>query len=147
MGALHGREPRSSHNTGGQHPLRGPQGRRKNAMRWVLSENPQKKAGIPTFLRALVLLKRNDMDEFTAVVTIDVDVSICLSLSKKIRSLFSKDEEDDPENFDPEPARQPRNSAWVDDEVITVSELQSVKLEQLDVILSTNMRNDVQVKA
>ncbi|KAF3057644.1 hypothetical protein CFAM422_012252 [Trichoderma lentiforme] len=112
----------------------------KNAVRWVLSENPQRKSGAPSFLRGLILLKRTDMEKFIAVVSIDVSVSF--GLSTIFRALFCKKEDDDPEIFDPEPSQQPRKSSWTDIPEIAVETLHSVEIGKLDVILTTTAREN-----
>ncbi|KAL6796584.1 hypothetical protein J3E68DRAFT_449746 [Trichoderma sp. SZMC 28012] len=112
----------------------------KNAVRWVLSENPQRKSGVPSFLRGLILLKRTDMEKFIAVVSIDASVSF--GLSTVFRALFCKNDEDDPEIFDPEPSQQPRESSWTSSPDITMGALHSVELGKLDVVLTTTVRED-----
>lgn len=111
----------------------------KNAARWVLMENNSQKSGIPSFLRTLILLQREDSKKFTAVVKIATQVDFKAAL----KSLFGKKDKDDPVHFDPNPEAQPRKSTWAKENQIAPDDLESTNLDKFSIILNTTVRNDV----
>lgn len=110
----------------------------KNAARWVLMENSSQQTGIPTFLRSLILLRRQDSSKFTAIVKIEVKVSF--DINTILTGLFQKKEQDDPVIFDP---KKKSITTWAKDNSIDVKNLESTPLEKFHTILSTTMYNDI----
>lgn len=98
----------------------------KNAVQWVLMENKSQPTGIPSHLRSLILLRRENSDKFTAVVKIDVKADFKSSLAEMI----GKKDHDDPVIFDPNPTAQPRKLKWAKQNGIVAEELESVDLDK-----------------
>lgn len=95
---------------------------------WILTENESQKSGIPTHLRGLVLLQRQERDadrQFTA--TIDITTKVDFSLKEKVSR--GKTDVNDPIIFDPRPEAQPRKLKWAKENEIDSEDLDSVQLE------------------
>lgn len=76
----------------------------KNSVSWSLWENPKTKTGIVTGMQAPVLLKRRDMSQFRATVTIKVVADTLTQLG----SVYKTDPKDDDVLYDPE-RKGPKN--------------------------------------
>ncbi len=68
-----------------------------NSASLVLRENQQTEMGVPTSLRAAILLKREDMSKFQAHFKVDITPNWLASAL----SIFKSDPKDDPVLFDP----------------------------------------------
>ncbi|KAF2269527.1 hypothetical protein CC78DRAFT_612482 [Lojkania enalia] len=78
----------------------------KNTARWTMSENKSQKAGIPTLLRTVTLLRRKQKKEgqvarFQAEVDIKCSVDFASSLEEGMDGLFGRIPKDDAVIFDP----------------------------------------------
>ncbi|KAJ4005487.1 hypothetical protein NW752_002319 [Fusarium irregulare] len=70
----------------------------KNSVSWSLWENPKTKTGIVTSMQAPVLLRRRDMSQFKATMTI----KIVADTMSQLGSVFKTDPKDDDVWYDPE---------------------------------------------
>ncbi|KAJ5682968.1 hypothetical protein N7462_006133 [Penicillium macrosclerotiorum] len=68
-----------------------------NAVRWDSIENPTTKTGVVWSLQGAILLKRETMEPFKAIVSLDVSVDTISSID----ALFTKDREEDDVWYDP----------------------------------------------
>ncbi|KAG8158604.1 hypothetical protein KVR01_011726 [Diaporthe batatas] len=66
--------------------------------RWSLVENSSQENGIPTFLRVVILLRRDDQAEFVCVPSIEVKVD----RKSRLCAVLTSEAPDDPITFDPE---------------------------------------------
>lgn len=66
--------------------------------RWSLLENGSQENGIPTFLRVVILLRRDDHAEFVCIPSIEAK----LDLKSRLYTLLSSEVPDDAITFDPE---------------------------------------------
>jgi hypothetical protein len=107
---------------------------RKNAVRWVLMENATQKTGIPTHLRAPILLKREDGGLFNANVKIEVEADMKASLESKVQRLFGKVEKDDPVDFDP--SAPPTSNAC------DLTDLANCGLKELSAIVMSTVQDE-----
>lgn len=98
----------------------------KNAVRWRLMENKTEKHGIPSRMRSLILLRRENSDKFKAVVKIEVEADFRSTLEQ----LIGKKDKDDPVIFDPDPGAQPRKLKWATQNEIVATELDSLDLDK-----------------
>lgn len=116
----------------------GREGGDKNAVRWILSENPAQEDGIPSHLRGLLLLAREDDKKFRAVVKVETKVDFMSSL----KTMIGRKDKDDPVIFDPTPAKQPRELTWAKENSIDRSKLADVKLDDYVIILDAKLQAD-----
>ncbi|KAL6923014.1 hypothetical protein ACHAPO_006498 [Fusarium lateritium] len=70
----------------------------KNSVSWMLWEDPVAKAGVVTRMQAPVLLKRQDMSHFKAVVSIEIKADTMT----QIGSVFKTNPKDDPVYYNPD---------------------------------------------
>ncbi|KAF2874323.1 hypothetical protein BDV95DRAFT_616844 [Massariosphaeria phaeospora] len=96
-----------------------------NKVTWRLEENGDKKNGIPTFLRAAVLLRRIDDVPFSLTVEVRTQVDFLT----KLEMLFGKEKPDpiDPVQIGPELDLEDTNPDKVD-----IDQASRMKMETLD---------------
>jgi len=98
----------------------------KNAVRWRCMENKTTNTGIPSRLRSLILLTRENSEKYIAVVKIEVEADFKSAFAQMI----GKKDKDDPVIFDPNPSAQPRKLKWATANGIVADELESVDLDE-----------------
>jgi hypothetical protein len=108
-------------------------------VKWTLEENKDKKDGIPTFMRAAVLLRRPENVPFTFTVNVKTDVDF-LGQVKTLCGLGKKDPID-PAEVDPRKStsarRQPRLES-LDPQIHNLNEMSKFDLHQVaDVRVAT----------
>lgn len=123
----------------GSKRTRGRPGGRKNAAEWALEENTSTKDGIPTFMRAAVLLHRSGLAKgrkFTAVITINAKVDAITTIEEGILNLFGRRKvpADDAVVFDPDRKDGPASLFKVDPK-----NLKGQNLEDISIVLSRNI--------
>lgn len=101
--------------------LKGRNWGKPNCATWTLQENATTKTGVPTSMRAGILLKRKDEEPFQCIVKIDATVDIKSNLER----VFGGKPKDDPVLFDP--TLNPTNNLQKYD----VEELGATDLERL----------------
>lgn len=74
---------------------------KKNQAKWDLLENPSRGDGIPSLLRAVVLLKRSNDNGVLATIGIKVKVDLLHSMYSKFQDFMGMKPKDDPAFFMP----------------------------------------------
>ena len=72
-----------------------------NAALWTMLENSTDKRGVPTSMRASILLKRDNDLPFQCLFSLKLEVDMKSAFEKAIRSVFGQKLIDDPILFDP----------------------------------------------
>jgi hypothetical protein len=80
---------------------------------WRYTHNSDQNHGVVPAFRTAMLLKRDDMDPFSATFTIKLDAGFQYGVSQKLKYIFSKREVDDIINFDPKAEPWP-NGTMID---------------------------------
>lgn len=98
---------------------------------WTLDENKHKKDGIPTFMRAAVLLKRPGNVPFTFTVEVSADVDF----AGKIKALIGLEKKDpiDPVEIDPENSTKARHLQFnaLDPDTYDLTEMDKLDLQEV----------------
>ena len=100
----------------------------KNAAVWSLDENPSDDKGIPSFLRAVILLKRKSYENFIAIVSVDAKVDWKYKLEKRAGRVKV-----DPVTFDPDPTRPCNTVHGIDPKNLGLIDLNELKAVQSNV--------------
>jgi hypothetical protein len=114
----------------------------RNSAEWTLYENGSTNDGIPTFMRAAVLLVRplpSKNRKFLATVTIDTQVDVITAAEEGLKSLFGKKKVPlvDPIIFEPTRKDSPESVFEIDPK-----NLKAKNLEDISVVLSKNILTD-----
>lgn len=112
-----------------------------NTARWTFSENKSQSDGIPTLLRAAVLLRRKSDAQFVATIKIDAKVDMLYSLGNQFQRLFGDTWNDDLVYFDPQlkPTGEPLVN--VDPENLSSYDLKSITAVESTTVISTRLES------
>lgn len=107
-----------------------------NSVIWSMEENDERKDGIPSFLRAAVLLRRKDDVPFRFTIKVRSDVDFV----SEIKSLFGYEKPDpvDPVDINPELDPKDLRVATLDPIKVDLTNMDALNLrEQADVVVTT----------
>ncbi|KAJ4286234.1 hypothetical protein N0V90_013268 [Kalmusia sp. IMI 367209] len=105
-----------------------------NAASWTLLENSTEKTGVPTSMRACILLKRENDLPFQCIFSLKLEVDLKSSLEKTMGMVFGKKLIDDPILFDP--SRKPTKRQL---EIFDINSLSSPSLAARSRVISKNV--------
>jgi len=109
---------------------------RDNSVIWSMEENDERKDGIPSFLRAAVLLRREDDVPFRFTIKVRTDVDFV----SEIKSLFGMEKPDpvDPVDINPDVDPKDLRVGTLDPMKVDLTNMNALNLmEQADVVVTT----------
>lgn len=112
-----------------------------NTARWTFSENKSQSDGIPTLLRAAVLLRRKSDAQFVATIKIDAKVDMLYSLGNQFQRLFGDTWNDDLVYFDPQLKPTGEPLVDIDPENLSSYDLKSITAVESTTVISTRIES------
>lgn len=106
----------------------------ENAASWTMLENSTEKTGVPTSMRASVLLKRDNDLPFQCLFSLKLEVDMKSAFEIAVRSVFGQKLIDDPILFDP--SRKPTKRQL---EMFDINSLASPSLEARSDVVFKNV--------
>jgi hypothetical protein len=112
---------------------------KENSVVWTLEENDERKDGIPSFLRAAVLLRREDDVPFRFTIKVRTDVDFV----SEIKSLFGIEKPDpvDPVDINPDVNPKDLRVETLNPAKVDLTNMRDLNLkDQADVVVTTLMQ-------